>query len=60
MKRFWVILGIYVAAFLFIGEIQAQERGNETWETFTNANYVNALAVEGDYIWAGTSGGVVR
>ncbi|MEE8391039.1 MAG: two-component regulator propeller domain-containing protein, partial [Anaerolineae bacterium] len=31
-----------------------------TWRNYTNGNYVNALAVEGDYVWAGTSGGVVR
>ncbi len=31
-----------------------------TWINYTNGNYVNALAVEGDYVWAGTWGGVVR
>jgi len=30
------------------------------WINYTNGNEVNALAVEGDYVWAGTTGGVVR
>ena len=32
----------------------------ETWINFTNANCVITLAIEGNYIWAGTVGGVVK
>ncbi len=35
-------------------------RYQETWVNFTNANCVNTVAIEGNYIWAGTSGGVVK
>ena len=30
------------------------------WRTYSNGNYVNDLAVEGDAVWAATGGGVVR
>ncbi len=30
------------------------------WRTYSNGNYVNDLAVEGDTVWAATGGGVVR
>jgi len=31
---------------------------NPEWVNFTaNGNYINALAIEGDYIWVGTNGG---
>jgi len=30
------------------------------WRNYTNGNEVNDLAVEGDYVWAATTGGVVR
>jgi ligand-binding sensor domain-containing protein len=33
---------------------------DETWHNYTNGNYVNALAVDDQYIWAATAGGVVR
>ena len=36
----------------------AQSEG--VWRTYTNGNFVNDLAVEGDYVWAATTGGVVR
>lgn len=31
-----------------------------SWANYTNGNTVQALALEGDYVWAGTSGGLVR
>ena len=31
-----------------------------TWTNYTNGNYVEALAVQGDILWVGTRGGVVR
>lgn len=30
------------------------------WQSWTNGNFVNALAVDGDNVWAGSAGGVVR
>ncbi|MGA9347464.1 MAG: two-component regulator propeller domain-containing protein [Anaerolineae bacterium] len=36
----------------------AQDGG--IWHTYTNCDEVNALTAEGNYVWAGTSGGVVR
>ncbi len=38
--------------------LAAQSGG--TWRNYTTGNEVNALAVEGNYVWAGTTGGVVR
>lgn len=35
-------------------------RYTETWINFTNANCVITVAIEGNYIWAGTTGGVVK
>jgi ligand-binding sensor domain-containing protein len=37
--------------------VKAQD---DVWTTYTNSNYVNDLAIEGDYLWAATEGGVVR
>lgn len=30
------------------------------WMNFTAGNYIQALAIEGDYIWVGTSSGIVK
>ena len=38
--------------------LAAQSSG--TWRNYTNGNGARALAVEGNYVWAGTNGGVVR
>jgi ligand-binding sensor domain-containing protein len=32
----------------------------DVWRSYTNANYVRALAIEGDYVWVATNGGMVR
>jgi len=32
----------------------------EVWKNYTNNRWVNWLALEGDYLWQGTSGGVVK
>ena len=32
----------------------------DIWNLYTNANYINALAVEGNTLWAATSGGLVQ
>jgi len=34
--------------------------GADTWRNYTNGNYVYGVAARGDFIWAATSGGVVR
>lgn len=31
-----------------------------TWANYTNGNKITALAIEGNILWAGTSGGVVE
>jgi ligand-binding sensor domain-containing protein len=35
-------------------------RGAGTWYSYTDGNEINALLVEGNYVWAATRGGVVR
>ena len=35
-------------------------QSDELWQTYTNSNCVRDLAIEGDYVWAATCGGVVR
>ena len=38
----------------------AGTQGSGAWRNYTNGNHVYDLSVEGDYVWAGTGGGVVR
>jgi hypothetical protein len=38
----------------------APQAQSTVWRSYTNANYVNGLAFDGDAVWAATSGGVVR
>jgi len=33
---------------------------NEVWTTYINSNNVNDLAIDGNYLWAATEGGIVR
>ncbi len=33
---------------------------NPEWINYTNGQTVNSVAIEGDYIWAGTNGGLVK
>lgn len=35
-------------------------QSDDAWQTYTKASVVNALAVENDFIWAATDGGVLR
>ncbi len=52
-----------MSCFLWLGSWQpapAQAQSVEPWQIFTNANCVRDVALEGDYIWAATCGGVVR
>ena len=44
---------------IFLSNISCS-RYQETWINFTNANCVITLVTEGNYIWAGTDGGVVK
>lgn len=58
-QRFIAIISItFLWPILLISSAAAQ--GNDTWQTYTNGNYINDLAVEDDYIWAATDGGLVR
>ncbi len=34
--------------------------GEGRWDTFTNTIYIRCMAQQGEYIWCGTGGGVVR
>ncbi|MEZ4869329.1 MAG: two-component regulator propeller domain-containing protein [Caldilineaceae bacterium] len=45
-----------------IGKEQAPPlpRHHSTWKSYTNGNFVHALLVQDECIWAATSGGVVR
>ena len=47
---------VLLVVILFPAGVYSQE----TWINYTNANYVNSLAIEGNYIWAATDGGVVK
>jgi len=55
-----------VALCLFLGRAQVTmneymvDTQDEVWTTYTNSNEVNDLAIEGNYLWAGTQGGVVQ
>jgi ligand-binding sensor domain-containing protein len=40
--------------------VQVSAQSDELWQTYTNSNCVRDLAIEGDYVWAATCGGVVR
>ena len=33
---------------------------NPEWMNFTAGNYVKAIAIEGNYVWVGTTGGLVK
>ena len=50
----WILSAI--AALQPASSIQAQVQ----WTYHTNGNYINDIAIEGDYIWCATNGGVVR
>ena len=57
MKKYIVVGFIAIAMTCFINhEISAQG----VWKNYTNANCINDIAIEGDYIWCATTGGVVR
>lgn len=46
-----------IIPFLFFSFLHAQNPG---WITYTSGNYIGALALEGNYIWAGTSAGLIK
>ena len=50
-------IGILLAPFM-LAAFSAFAQG--TWTAYTNGNYINSVAVQGNYVWCGTSGGVVR
>lgn len=54
-KLRWAIL-ITIVYFLFPVYLYSQ---NTEWINFTFGDYVNAVAVEEEYVWVGTSGGLV-
>ncbi|MEA3449146.1 MAG: hypothetical protein U9Q98_11985 [Bacteroidota bacterium] len=54
MKKIVLFLAILLLSAI---SVNAQNPG---WINYTNGDYVNAIAIEGDYIWAGTNGGLVK
>lgn len=54
MKKIVLFLAILLLSAI---SVNAQ---NPEWINYTNGDYVNAIAIEGDYIWAGTNGGLVK
>ena len=57
MKKYIVVGFIAIVMTCFINhEVSAQG----VWKNYTNANCINDIAIEGDYIWCATTGGVVR
>ena len=59
-------LSLVLALCLLLGPAQGPTGGrqveaqDEVWTIYTNGNHVYDLAIEGDYLWAATDGGVVR
>jgi hypothetical protein len=48
------------AVFILLFSAASLYSQNPEWINYTNGNSVSALAVEGTYIWAGTTGGLVK
>lgn len=42
------------------GSYHVSLQDESIWNTYTSANHIRSLAIEGDYLWAGTTEGVVR
>jgi ligand-binding sensor domain-containing protein len=56
-----IVLLVVVGRSLASGAPAAPQAATSAWHTYANGDSIQALAVEGDYVWAGTSGGgVVR
>lgn len=47
---------VIILALLTVSEISAEV----VWTDYTSSNIINDIAIEGDYIWCATKGGVVR
>ena len=57
----WVVTAVLLA--VAVTSFHARALGEADppgWVNYTNANYINALAMVGNTLWAGTSGGVVK
>ena len=52
-------MAISLILILFIVSINCYAH-NPEWINYTNGDQVNALAIQGDYIWAGISGELVK
>ena len=50
-----------LAVFFFLSTLTARaQQSDSAWQAFINVSVVNALAAEGDFVWAATDGGVLR
>lgn len=69
MYRQGLLLLILIVCLLLATGVMAQtpavtgpqsSQNDSAWRTFSNANYVESLDFEGNYVWCATNGGVVR
>ena len=51
---------IVLTLFFLFGTLLAQSGSSETWRNYTNASVVATVAFEGDYVWEGTWGGLIK
>ena len=51
---------IFSTIVLILALITSGIAQNPEWIQYTNGDYVQALAADGDYIWVGTSVGLVK
>lgn len=58
MKYFISTILRLIVTSLFIHSLSYSQ--NPEWINYTNGNYIPCLTEEGDYIWVGTSGGLVK
>ena len=52
--------GWFVFLFLLVFYWMGIAHSQEVWKNYTNNSEITCLAIEGDYIWEGTTGGVVK
>ena len=56
-RKIGVVLAGVVLILFGMGRVEGQ---NPKWINYTNGDNVTCLVEEGQYIWAGTNGGLVR
>jgi len=56
-EKYMNIFSTMISLLLFFSFLHAQ---NPEWITYTSENYISSLVIEGKYVWAGTSAGLLR